>query len=133
MLAWFDSPEAKREMVHVYQWIVRCYLWTIVTGSVVAVVVALGHPNGVPAWIVVLITGVVGVPSASMLVVACVYLGRAARARRRDINAGLVVHTNRFSAWVDYHGIAVGLAVVAVLVAVTLWLASHGVKVGRGS
>jgi hypothetical protein len=134
MLGWSDSSEAKREMQFVYRWLLRAQLWTIVTGCiVVAVALALGHPSGVPAWIVVLITGFVGLPSVSMLVVACVYLVRAARARRRDIKAGWVVHTNRLAEWIDSHGIAAGLAVVAILVALTLWLASHGVKLGRGS
>jgi hypothetical protein len=87
-------------------------------------------------WIGVLVTSLVGLPCLSMLVVACVHWVRAARARRRDIKAGFVVYTNRFSAWVDYHGIGVGLALVAILLAVGVWLlsylAGHGVKLGRG-
>ena len=135
-LGWLDSPEAHREIVHVYDWLERCLLWTIVSGGIVAVVaIALygpyGHPTGVPAWIVALITGVVGLPGLSMLGVAYVYFVRAARARRRDIEARVVVHTNRFAEWVDSHGVAAGLTVVAIIVAVSIWLASHGVKLGR--
>jgi hypothetical protein len=140
-LGWLDSPEASREMEFVYRWLQRARLWTIVTGGAFAVVVIAlygpyGQPSGVPVWIGVLVTSLVGLPCLSMLVVACVHWVRAARARRRDIKAGFVVYTNRFSAWVDYHGIGVGLALVAILLAVGVWLlsylAGHGVKLGRG-
>jgi hypothetical protein len=137
VLGWFDSPEAKREMEFVYRWLLRALLWTIVTGGVFVVVAFMlygadGPPSGVPVWIVVLVSGAIGLPGLAMLVVAYVYLVRAARARRRDIKAGWVVHTNRFAAWADYHGIAVGLAVVAIVVAVSIWLVNHAVKIGRG-
>jgi len=60
----------------------------VVTGGVFAVVAIVpfgpyGQPSGVPAWIVVLITGVIGLPSLSMLILAYVYWVRGARARRR--------------------------------------------------
>jgi hypothetical protein len=71
-------------------------------------------------------------PCLSMLIVGCVYWVRAGRALRRDINAGRVFYTNRVSAWIDYHGIAVGLGVVAIILAIAMWLASHDVKIGRG-
>lgn len=136
MLGWMDSPEARREMEHVYDWLERCLLWMIVTGGIfVAVAIALyglyGHPSGVPVWVGVLISSVIGLPSLSMLLLAYVYLVRAARARRRDIKAGWVVYTNRVAEWVDYHGIGVGLAVVAIILGAAIWLAGHGVKIGR--
>jgi hypothetical protein len=138
MLGLSDSPEARREIDGVYRWLLRALSWTIVTGGIFAAVAfalygPYGQPSGVPAWIVILISGAVGLPGVAMLVVAAVYLVRAGRARQRDIKAGWVVHTNRFAAWADYHGIAVGLAVVAIVVAVTIWLSNHGVKLGRGS
>jgi hypothetical protein len=124
-------------MEFVYRWLQRARLWTIVTGGIFAAIAIafygpFGHPSGVPAWIIGLIVGVIGLPSLSMLMVGCVYWVRAGRARRRDIKAGRVFYTNRVSAWIDYHGIAVGVAVVAIILAIAMWLASHDVKIGRG-
>lgn len=124
--------QSRREFDGYYSWALRARLWVIVTGGGCAVVFVLLYGLGplpesvhVPIWLGVSIVAVIGVPFFYLIGVAFVHLVRADRARRREARDGHVFYANRIAQWVYTHGLAIGLAVVGLVVAASAWWALH--------
>ena len=79
----------------------------------------------VPIWLGVSIVALIGVPFFYLIGVAFVHLVRADRALRRQAKDGQVFYPNRIAQWVYVHGLAIGLAVVGLLVTASSWWALH--------
>jgi hypothetical protein len=124
--------ESRREFDRYYTWALRARLWAIVAGGGCAAVFILLYGPGrlpesvhIPVWLGGGIVAVIGVPFFAMLAVAFVHLVRADQARRREAKEGQVTYTNWVARWIDTHGVLLGLAVVALVVAASTWLTLH--------
>ena len=124
---WSGQSESWREYDLFVRWGGRARLWAIATGlPVVAVLFILygpdRRPSGEPWWIPTSVVAFICLPALTMVGIALRHLLRYGRARRREIDEGEVTHKNRIAAWVDYHGIGLGIAIVALVVALSAWL-----------
>lgn len=116
-----------------YRWAQRSVLWMLATaGLLILILIVLWGPNGgrppdglIPWWLEALTIAFIILPSLGMLVVAFVHVLRSQRARRREANDSQVMYTNPVARWVDFHGIGVGVTVVAVVLALCLWWTLH--------
>jgi hypothetical protein len=124
--------QSRREFDAYYTWALRARLWVIVTGGGCALVFVLLYGLGplpatvrVPIWLGVSIVALIGVPFFYLIGVAFVHLIRADRALRREAKDGQVFYPNRIAQWVYVHGLAIGLAVVGLLVTASSWWALH--------
>jgi hypothetical protein len=123
---------SRREFDACYTWGQRGGLWVIATGGVFAIAAILLWGPGplpesvnIPVWVGVTLVAFIGVPGFSMLGVAFVHLVKADRARRREAREGQVLYANRVEQWINTHGLAIGLAIVAVAVAASVWWTLH--------
>ncbi len=124
--------QSRREFDAYYSWALRARLWVIVTGGGCAVVFILLYGPGplpasvhVPFWLGVSIVALIGLPFLYLLDAALVHLLRAYRAVRSEANDGQVFYTNRGAQWVYTHGLLLGLVVVGLCVAASIWWTLH--------
>jgi hypothetical protein len=124
--------QSRREFDAFYTWGQRSGLWVIATGSVFAMAAAFLWGTGplpenvnFPVWLGASLVTFIIVPGLSMLAVAFVHLVKADRARRREAREGQVLYRNRVARWTDTHGLAIGLAISGLAVAVSVWWTLH--------
>jgi hypothetical protein len=123
-----NDLESRREFDAFYTWGQRGGLWVIATGGIFAITALfLWGPGPLPGnvnfpwWLVASLVTFITVPGLSMLGVAFVHLVKADRARRREAREGLVLYRKRVARWVDMHGLAIGLAISGLAVAISIW------------
>jgi hypothetical protein len=127
-----NDLQSRREFDAFYTWGQRGGLWVIATGGVfiMAAVFLWGTgplPENVnfPVWLGASLVTFIIVPGLSMLGVAFLHLVKADRARRREAREGQVLYRNRVARWIDIHGLAIGLAINGLAVAVSIWWTLH--------
>lgn len=127
-----NDLQSRREFDAFYTWGQRSGLWVIATGVVFAITaLVLWGPGPLPqnvnfpVWLGASLVTFIIVPGLSMLGVAFVHLVKADRARRREAREGQVLYRNRVARWIDTHGLAIGLAISGLAVAVSILWALH--------
>jgi hypothetical protein len=123
-----SNLQSRREFDAYYTWTLRARLWVIVTGGGCALVFVILYGLGplpatvhVPIWLGVSIVAVIGLPFLYLLGAALVHLLRACQAVRRDANDAQVFYPSRSAHWVYAHGLLLGLVVVGLGVAASIW------------